>query len=133
MIYPVLDDRTGSTRPVPPGIGEFMWNAASNRFAWTSLLGVPAGSASVPLGSVPARVENIAGLPPAFISVGAIDLFVKEDIEYAGRLIAAGVPTELHVIPGAYHGYDLLVPQAAVSKRFAESWKVALSRAYAKV
>lgn len=121
LIYPTLDDRTGSTHPVPPGIGEFIWNAKSNRFAWTSLLGVPAGSASVPPGSVPARVENVAGLPPAFISAGAIDLFVKEDIEYAGRLIAAGVATELHVIPGAYHGYDILAPETAVSKRFTES------------
>ncbi|MGO8793238.1 MAG: alpha/beta hydrolase fold domain-containing protein [Candidatus Sulfotelmatobacter sp.] len=115
LIYPMLDDRTGSTRPVPPGIGEFVWNATSNRFGWTSLLGVPAGSPTVPAGAVPARVENVAGLPPAFISVGAIDLFAGEDIEYGRRLLEAGVPTELHVIPGAYHGYNLLAPQTTVS------------------
>lgn len=131
LIYPMLDDRTGSTRPVPAGIGEFVWNATSNRFGWSSLLGVPAGSPTVPPGSVPARVDRVGGLPPTFISVGAIDLFVGEDIEYARRLIEAGVPTELHVIPGAYHGYNLLAPQTAVAKRFTESWKVALSRAYA--
>jgi acetyl esterase/lipase len=130
LIYPMLDDRTGSTRQVPPHIGKFVWIAESNRFGWTSLLGVPAGSANVLPGSVPARVENLAGLPPAYISVGAIDLFVEEDVEYAKRLIEQGVPTELHVIPGAYHGYDLLAPEAPVSKRFAESWKVALNRAY---
>lgn len=130
LIYPMLDDRTGSTRPVPPGIGTFVWNAASNRFGWTSLLGVPAGSANVPPGAVPARVENLAGLPPAFISVGSIDLFVDEDVEYARRLINARVPTELHVIPGAYHGYDLLAPDTAVAKRFKESWQVALNRAF---
>jgi hypothetical protein len=124
-------DRTGSTRQVPPYIGQFVWNAGSNRFGWTSLLGVPAGSPTVPAGAVPARVENLAGLPPAFIGVGAIDLFVDEDVEYARRLINAGVPTELHVIPGAYHGFDLLVPDAAVSKRFTESWIVALRRAFA--
>jgi acetyl esterase/lipase len=131
LIYPALDDRTGSTRQVPPYIGQFVWNAASNRFAWTSFLGVPAGSPTVPAGAVPARVENLAGLPPAFIGVGALDLFVDEDVEYARRLINAGVPTELHVIPGAYHGFDLLVPDAAVSKRFSESWTVALRRAFA--
>jgi acetyl esterase/lipase len=131
LIYPMLDDRTGSTRPVPPHIGQFVWNAASNRFGWSSLLGVPAGSANVPAGSVPSRVENLAGLPPAFISVGAIDLFVDEDVEYARRLINTGVPTELHVIPGAYHGYDLLAPYAPVSKRFTESWMIALQRAFA--
>jgi acetyl esterase/lipase len=133
LIYPMLDDRTGSTRPVSPGIGEFVWNSTSNRFGWTSLLGVPAGSTDVPPGSVPARISSVAGLPPTFISVGALDLFVEEDIEYARRLINAGVPTELHVIPGAFHGYDLLVPQAAPSRRFTESWKAALSRAYANV
>ena len=58
-------------------------------------------------------------------------MFVDEDIEYARRLIAAGVPTELHVVPGAYHGYDLLVPNAKVSARFADYWKTALRRALA--
>jgi acetyl esterase/lipase len=131
LIYPMLDDRTGSSQPVPPHIGAFVWTAESNRFGWTSLLGIPAGSPRVPPGSVPARVENLAGLPPAFIVTGAIDLFVDEDIEYARRLIAAGVPTELHVVPGAYHGYDLLVPNAKVSARFADYWTTALRRALA--
>jgi acetyl esterase/lipase len=131
LIYPALDDRTGSTRQVPPSIGQFIWSAGSNRFAWTSFLGVPAGSPTVPAGAVPARVENLAGLPPAFIGVGALDLFVDEDVEYARRLINSGVPTELLVIPGAYHGFDELVPDAAVSKRFTESWMGALRRAFA--
>jgi acetyl esterase/lipase len=131
LLYPALDDRTGSTRQAPPNVGQFIWNAGSNRFGWTSLLGVPAGSPTVPAGAVPARVENLAGLPPAFIGVGALDLFVDEDLEYARRLIDAGVPTELHVIPGAFHGFDVLVPDAAVSKRFTESWMLALRRAFA--
>jgi acetyl esterase/lipase len=131
LIYPMLDDRTGSSRPVPPHIGEFVWIDNSNVFGWTSLLGVPAGSPNVPRGAVPARVEDLSGLPPAFIVVGAIDLFVDEDIEYARRLIAAGVPTELHVVPGAFHAYDLSVPQAAVSVRFSEYWTTALHRALA--
>jgi acetyl esterase/lipase len=130
LIYPMLDDRTGSSRPVPPHIGEFIWTAQSNVFGWTSLLGVPAGSREVPPGAVPARVGNLSGLPPAFIVVGAIDLFVEEDIEYARRLISAGVPAELHVVPGAYHGYDLLVPDAAVTARFTEYWTTALRRAF---
>jgi acetyl esterase/lipase len=131
LIYPMLDDRTGSSRPVPPHIGEFIWTAQSNVFGWTSLLGVPAGSPKVPAGAVPARVENLSGLSPAFIVVGAIDLFVDEDIEYARRLIAAGVPAELHVVPGAYHAYDMLVPKAAVTARFTEYWTTALRRALA--
>ena len=54
LIYPQLDDRTGSTRPAPPAIGHFMWTASANRFAWSSLLGVPAGSSRVPVAAVPA-------------------------------------------------------------------------------
>lgn len=128
LIYPMLDDRTGSTRAVPPHIGQFVWRAENNVFGWTSLLGVAAGSKNVPPGAVPARVESLAGLPPAFIGVGSIDLFVDEDIEYARRLGDAGVPTELHVLPGAYHGFNLLVPDAPITARFTDYWMSALKR-----
>ncbi len=131
LIYPELDDRTGSTRATPPSIGHFMWNASANRLAWSSLLGVPAGSSKVPAGAVPARVASVAGLPPAWIGVGSIDLFVEEDIAYARRLILAGIATELLVMPGAFHGFDLLVPDAEASKQFSASWKAALRKACA--
>ncbi len=131
LIYPELDDRTGSSHPAPPAIGHFMWTASANRLAWSSLLGVPAGSSKVPVAAVPARVASVAGLPPAWIGVGAIDLFVEEDMEYARRLVHAGVATELLVVRGAFHGFDLLVPDAEVSKQFSASWKSALRKAFA--
>src|SRR5271169_7145276 len=98
LIYPQLDDRTGSSRPAPPAIGHFMWTASANRLAWSSLLGVPAGSSKVPVAAVPARVASVADLPPAWIGVGSIDLFVEEDMEHAKRLVHAGVGTELLVV-----------------------------------
>jgi acetyl esterase/lipase len=116
LIYPMLDDRTGSTRKVPPWQGMIVWDAANNRFGWTSLLGVPAGSAKVPYGAVPARVADLRGLPPAFVGVGSIDLFVDEDIEYARRLVDAGTPVDLVVVPGAFHGFDMM--PSPVAKRF---------------
>jgi acetyl esterase/lipase len=124
LIYPMLDDRTGSTRKTPPYQGALIWTPESNRFGWTSLLGVPAGSAQVPYGSVPARVEDLRGLPPAFIGVGSIDLFVDEDIEYARRLADAGIPVTLDVVPGAFHGFDA-IPGSSLAKPF----KAALVRA----
>lgn len=102
---PALDDRTGSGTNTHPYCGEFVWTRGSNRFGWSSLLGVEAGSADVSAEAVPARIEDLSGLPPCFIAVGALDLFLEECIEYARRLIRAGVPTELHVIPGAFHGF----------------------------
>jgi|HubBroStandDraft_2_1064218.scaffolds.fasta_scaffold25898_4 acetyl esterase/lipase len=131
LIYPALDDRTGSINPAPPAIGHFMWTPSANRFAWSALLGVPAGSSKVPAAAVPARVASVAGLPPAWIGVGSIDLFVEEDMEYARRLVHAGVGTELLVVRGAFHGFDLLVPDAEVSKQFSASWKSALRKAFA--
>lgn len=130
LIYPMLDDRTGSSRPVPSYVGAYFWAPASNRFGWSSLLGVPAGSRIVPTGAVPARVENLVGLPPAFVGVGSVDLFVDEDIEYARRLIKSGVRTELCVVPGGYHGFDIAAPEAAGSKAFRATWNAALAKAF---
>jgi acetyl esterase/lipase len=131
LIYPMLDDRTGSVRDVPAHIGTLIWTPPRNRFGWTSLLGVAAGSRRVAYGAVPARVENLRGLPATFIGVGSIDLFVQEDIEFARRLIDAGVRTELNVVPGAFHGFDVAVPKAAVSRQFKTAVQGALGRAFA--
>ena len=128
LIYPVLDDRTGSTREMPPYMGHFLWTPAANRFAWSSLLGMPPGSASPPLGSVPARVKDLSGLPPAFIGVGSIDLFCDEDIEYARRLAMAGISAELFIVPGAYHGFDIVAPEAKLTVQFQDVWQSALRR-----
>ena len=131
LVYPMLDDRTGSARRVPDHRGTFVWTAEENRQGWSALLGRRAGSHSVPKGSVPARVKDLSDLPPTWIGVGGIDLFVDEDIEYARRLLDAGVPAELLVIPGAFHGFQLMVPQAAISKQFNASLEAALARALA--
>ena len=131
LVYPELDDRTGSSVSLPPYIGRFISTPRTARFGWTSLLSVPAGSAVIPPNSVPARGENLAGLPPTWIGVGSIDLFASEDLEFGRRLLLAGVPTELHLVPGAYHGFDRSVPQAPLSIAFAEAWNAALKRAFA--
>jgi acetyl esterase/lipase len=131
LIYPMLDDRTGSSRPVPPHIGQLVWTAKSNRQGWQALLGREPGAASQPARSVPARVTNLKGLPPTFIQVGSIDLFVDEDIEFARRLIGAGVPTELMVVPGAFHGFQFFAPRAAVSQQFTAALDAALAHGLA--
>ncbi len=104
---PMLDDRTGSTGDPHPYCGEFCWTEEMNRFGWRSLLGMEPGGPEVPEKAVPARESDLSGLPPACIIIGALDLFCEESMEYARRLSRAGVPIELHVIPGAYHGFGL--------------------------
>lgn len=131
LIYPMLDDRTGSTRPVPAHIGAFGWNSEANAFGWQCFLGQPAGLPDVPKRSVPARVEDLSGLPPTFIGVGALDLFVDESIEFARRLVAAAVPTELIVAPAAFHGFDMIAPEADISRQFTATKIAALRRAFA--
>lgn len=128
LVYPMLDDRTGSSRKVSPFIGEYIWTAVSNQFGWSSLLGCAAGSQTVPEGAVPARAKHLGGLPPTFIGVGALDLFIEEDLTYASRLIAAGVPVEVHVAAGAYHGFDGLAPETAPARDFSATLLAALKR-----
>lgn len=130
LIYPMLDDRTGSTRPVPPYIGAIGWDPPANRFGWRSFLGVEPGSAHVPAAGVPARLKNLAGVAPAYIAVGGVDLFVGEDIEYARRLTEAGVPTEMLVIPGAFHGFDRVAAETRLAHEFTAAKHEALRRAF---
>ncbi|MCJ2185847.1 alpha/beta hydrolase [Novosphingobium beihaiensis] len=118
LIYPMLDDRTGTSRKLPHEMDRLIWTAKSNHFGWKSFLGMEPGGPDVPAAGVPARVSDLQGLPPAFIGVGSIDLFMNEDVDYARRLIAAGVPTELLVVPGAFHGFDTLAPQTHLSRQF---------------
>ena len=67
------------------------------------------------------------GLPPAFVSVGSVDGFRDEDVDYALRLNQAGVPCELHVYPGAPHGYQM-APGSRVARQGqhdAQAWLAA--------
>jgi acetyl esterase/lipase len=130
LIYPMLDDRTGTSRKVPAHVGTLVWTPERNRFGWDSFLGVKAGGDEAPVGAVPARVANLAGLPPAFIGVGTLDLFADEDIDYAQRLNAAGVLTELLVVPGAFHGFDGIGAHLPVGKWFNRAKSDALRRGF---
>ena len=131
LIFPMLDDRTVTMADPHPYTGEFIWTAQANRFGWRALLGQEPGGPDISPYAVAARAQSLAGLPPTFISVGALDLFVEEDLEYARRLMRAGVPTELHVYPGAYHGFNM-VADAPVSQAAARDQLAALKRAFLK-
>ena len=128
LVYPMLDDR--NTTPSSHAITEpRVWNRGSNLAGWDAYLAGRAGTEGVSPYAAPARATELAGLPPAYINVGTLDLFLDEDIAYAQALSAAGVPVELHVYPGAFHGSPGMVPGAAISQRWAADELAALDRA----
>jgi acetyl esterase/lipase len=93
-------------------------------------LGAEPGGKDVSPYASPARAIDLMGLPPTYVCVGELDLFVFENIEYARRLIGAGVSTELHIYPGAYHGFDFIAPNSAVTQHFTLDCHNALIRAF---
>lgn len=113
LTYPMLDDRSSATAP---NANYRLWDNRSNRFGWAAYLGN-----ADPQVAVPGRRNDLSGLPPAWIGVGTHDLFHDEDLAYAERLRAAGVPCQVETIPGAFHGFDLVLPKAQVSRGFFDS------------
>jgi len=115
LMCPMLDDRfvTPSSRELD---GEGIWDATSNMTGWNALLGERRGGGDVSIYAAPARATDLACLPASFVDVGSVETFRDEDIDYAARLLQAGVQCELHVWPGGFHGFDGMAPQASLSR-----------------
>ena len=128
LVYPMLDDRTVLRTDIDPKKLR-MWSPGSNRFGWASYLGGQPGSADVSPYAAPARRDDLSGLPPAWIGVGTLDLFHDEDLVYARRLESAGVPCEVHIVEGAFHGFDAVFRKAGVTRAFWEEQARALRAA----
>jgi len=105
LVYPMIDDRA-ALRDDHAGRGRFLWTPANNRLGWTSYLGREPRMSDAPEYAAPARRTDLKGLPPAWVGVGDLDLFYDEDVDYAEKLRASGVPCELVTVPGMYHGAD---------------------------
>lgn len=127
LLRPMLDDRTG-IKPQHPYAGEYVWTRQSNYFGWKSVLGHEPGQASESEYYVPARAKSLAGLPPTYMNIGTVDLFIDESIAFAQKLAFDGVPVEFHVYPG-YHHLSPLYPDAYYSKEGASSSEHALLKA----
>jgi acetyl esterase/lipase len=129
LIAPMLDDRTVTRSDPHPYVVHEAWSAEYNAFGWRALLAAEPGSQGVSPYAAAARAENLSGVAPAFISVGALDLFLEENLEYARRLSRAGVAVELHVYPGAFHGFAEMTDDARVSIAAAADGMRALHKA----
>jgi acetyl esterase/lipase len=131
LVYPMINDC--NITPAGDNLPDALfWTRENNLIGWRSYLGCEPGIEGISCYAAALRAKNLEGLPPAYITVGDIDLFAQEDIEYARRLIEAGVPTELHVYPGGCHAFDMLVPGADISKRFTVDIRRALKRALSR-
>lgn len=130
LIYPMIDDRTevASAGQTSSFVGEFVWTRAQNQFSWKALLGDLAGGSNVPMYAAAARASDLRGLPATFISVGALDLFLNENIDYGRRLASAGVPIEMHVYPGAFHGFDSAPRRSRIAQAAALNSREALRK-----
>lgn len=126
---PMMDDRT-CVRPRNPVTGEFIFAPEDNHFGWSCLLGADPGGPDVSIYAAAARATQLEGLPPTLMATGALDLFLDENVDYAMRLIAAGVAVELHIYPGCPHGY-VIAADAPVSQRALADKRAALRRALA--
>ena len=114
LIYPMLDDRTLDAGAVAPFL---TWTSDMNFTGWSARLGEQFGADGVLPASAPARLTNFRGLAPAYIEVGDLDLFRSESVSYAQQLAAADVPIELHVHPGAPHGFERFAPASQLALR----------------
>ncbi len=128
LVYPMIDDRN-VTRSSHAVTDKRTWNREANLAGWDAYLAGNAGSDDVSPYAAPTRATDLAGLPATYINVGDLDLFVDEDVAYARALADAGVPVELHVYPGAYHGSNSSVPNSSLSRRWLADERAALRRA----
>lgn len=117
LVYPMIDDRT-ALRDDLTGKGQLTWSASDNRSAWNAYLGREPRASDAPEYAAPARRDDMAGLPPAWIGVGDLDVLYDEDVAYAERLKAAAVPCELVTVRGMYHGADHLAKNARSMQDF---------------
>jgi acetyl esterase/lipase len=115
LLAPMLDDRTASVDALPQAL--LTWDYDDNLTGWRALLGDTAGGDDVSAYAAPARADDLSALPPAYIDVGGLDIFCDEDLTYARRLVAAGVPTEFHLHAGAPQGFEMFAPHADLTRR----------------
>jgi acetyl esterase/lipase len=129
LIYPAINDRNVA-QAGPDTPENLFWSRENTLMSWQAYLANRQATDGVPAYAAPLRATDLAGLPPAFIAVGGLDMFLPDHLAYAERLTAAGSAAELHVYPGAFHAFDAFAPMARVSQRFVRDRDDALRRAF---
>lgn len=128
LLYPALDDRldSASMRRYPRTAA---WHREDSVRMWHHYLAGNAEHRASPY-AVPARCTDFSGLAPAYVLVAEVDALRDEGIDYAARMMEAGVSVELHHFAGAFHGFDAAVPHAGLTKRALAEQSAALRRVF---
>jgi len=131
LLMPMLDNKSVEKYESQPNanLGQYLWTAANNRFAWEAMLGCDPSSNDISCYAAPARTESVSNLPATYISIGALDLFTEETLAYAARLIGAGVTVDLHVYAGAPHAFSAM-PEAEATQSEMALLRKALIKAF---
>ena len=118
--YPMLDDRM--ITPSAQNNDAPVWNSKANKLAWQMYLGNLYGTKQVPAYAAPARAQNYAGLPPTYTYVGSIEPFCDETKQYIQNLQQAGVPAEIDVYPGCFHGFDIMCGKSKIAQKATQKY-----------
>lgn len=121
LSYPMLDDRN-ETQSSHEIVDLGVVDRKQNLFLWAAILGDRVGAPDLSPYCAPARATDLADLPPTFIAVAQFDGLRDENVQFAQRLIAAGVPVDLHVYAGAFHAWDRFTPGTALTTSFEQAW-----------
>ena len=113
LAYPMLDNDTG----LDGEGGTSIWTAANNKFGWDAYLGEDV-TENISRGAVASKIEDLHNFPPVFLATGTLDLFFEENLTFVKKLQNQGGKVEQHIFEGAYHAFDVLVPEAEISQDF---------------
>jgi len=113
LIYPMIDDRTKSD--ATNGVAIFGMQDVIT--GWAAYLGPLYGTDKIPIYAAAGRVTDVSGLPPLYLDVGQLDIFVQEDFEHVQKFVTAGINTEFHIYTGVPHAFHRFAPTASVTKR----------------
>ena len=110
-----------------------IWNRQSNLVGWMHYLGRQKTSEEEPYVAskyaAPSHAGDLHGLPPAYIGIGSVDLFLDENRDYATRLAGSGVVTQLEIFDGGYHAFEFMAPNAKISRLARDTHYSAIKRA----
>jgi acetyl esterase/lipase len=119
LSQPSLDDRQQTWSAANSHDVPWMTTEKAGQM-WCHYLGEAVEAAAVSPYAAPARAVDLTGLPPAYICAAELCPNRDENIDYALRLLRAGVSVELHQWAGTFHGSQAILSAEVSQRQIAE-------------